>query len=50
MKQAGKMMHICSVAIYPLEKKLIGRSSILAQGKSCVLPTDPLFYTAYARQ
>ena len=35
-------MHICSVIIYPLEKKFIGTSSILAQGKCRVLPTDPI--------
>ena len=29
--------------IYPLEKKNSGKSSILAQGISRVLPTDPLF-------
>ena len=29
--------------IYPQEKKVIGKSSILARGKSCVLPTDTLF-------
>ena len=29
--------------IYLLEKKFIGTSSILARGKSRVLPTDPLF-------
>ena len=27
----------------PEQKKLIGKSSILARGKSCVLPTDPFF-------
>lgn len=27
----------------PARKKLIGTSSILAQGKSCVLHTEPLF-------
>ena len=42
-KQAAKIMHICLVVIYPLEKKFIGTSSILARGKSRVLPTDPLF-------
>ena len=26
-----------------INKKLTGKSSILAQGKSCVLPTNPLF-------
>ena len=40
-------MHISSVVIYPLEKKFIGTSSILARGKSRVLPTDPLFYTLH---
>ena len=29
--------------IYPLEKNFIGTSSILAQGKSHVLPSDPFF-------
>ena len=29
--------------IYPPEKTFIGTSSILARGKSPVLPTDPLF-------
>ena len=36
-------MRICSVIIYPLKKKFIGTSSILAGGKSRVLPADPLF-------
>ena len=27
----------------PEQKKLIGKSSTLARGKSCVLPTDPFF-------
>ena len=36
-------MRICSVIIYPPEKKFIGTSSILAGGKSRVLPADPLF-------
>ena len=35
-------MQICSVIIYPLGKKFIGTSSILARGKCCVLPTDPI--------
>ena len=42
--------HICSVKafflqsiIYPPEKTFIGTGSILARGKSRVLPTDPLF-------
>ena len=30
----------------PEQKKLIGKSSILARGKSCVLPTDPFFTCA----
>ena len=29
--------------IYPLEKNFIGTSSISAQGKIYVLPTDPFF-------
>ena len=29
--------------MYPPETKLIEKSSILAGGKSCVLPTDPPF-------
>ena len=37
MKQAAKIMHICSVIIYPLKKKFIGTSSSLARGKSTVL-------------
>ena len=49
-KQAAKIMHICSVIIYPLEKKFIGTSSSLAQGKSRVLPTDSLVtHCNYAR-
>ena len=28
------------------QKKLIGKSNILARGKSCVLPTDPFFTLA----
>ena len=45
MKQEAKIMRICSVMIliYPLEKKFIGTSSILAGRKSRVLPPDPLF-------
>ena len=35
-------MQICSVIIYPLKKKFIGTSSILARGKCRVLPTDPI--------
>lgn len=31
------------IYMYPPGKKLIGTSSILAQGKSCVLHTEPLF-------
>ena len=42
MGQETKIMRICSVIIYPLDKKIIGTSSILALGKSRVLPTDPL--------
>ena len=38
-------MYICSVIIYPVEKKFIGTSSILAGDKSRVLPADPLFTT-----
>ena len=48
MKQAAKIMHNCSVVIYPLEKKFTGTSSILARGISRVLPTDPL-YTLHMR-
>ena len=36
-------MRICSVIIYPLEKKFIWTSSLLGGGKSRVLPADPLF-------
>ena len=43
MKQEAKIRRICSVINYPLEKKFIGTSSILARSKSRVLPTDPLF-------
>jgi len=42
MKQAAKIMHICSVIIYPLEKKFIGTNSSLARGKSRVLLSDSL--------
>jgi len=44
LKEAAKKMHVCSVVIYsyPLEKKFIGTSSILARGKSRLLPTDRL--------
>ena len=35
-------MHICSVIIYPLQKKFIGTSSIMARGKCRVLPTDSI--------
>ena len=42
-------MHISSVLIYPLEKKFIETSSILARVKVvCCLPT-PFLHTAYAR-
>ena len=41
-EQAAKIMHICSVIIYPLQKKFIGTSSSLARGKSSVLLTDSL--------
>ena len=43
MKQDAKVIYICSVIIYLVEKKFIGTSSILAGGKSRVLPADPLF-------
>ena len=43
MKQDAKIKYICSVIIYPVEKKFIGTSSIFAGGKSRVLPADPLF-------
>ena len=43
MKQEAKIMRICSVIIYPLEKKFILTSSLLGGGKSRVLPADPLF-------
>ena len=39
---SGKNNSMCSVIIYPLEKKFIGTSSILARGKCRVLPTDPI--------
>ena len=42
MKQAAKIMHICSVIIYPLEKRFIGTSTSLARDKNRVLPTDSL--------
>ena len=43
MKQGAKIMHICSVIIYPLQKKIIGTStSCLARGKSRVLLSDSL--------
>ena len=42
MKQAVKIMHICSVIIYPLEKKFIGTSSINTRGECRVLPTDSI--------
>ena len=29
MKQAAKVMHICSVIIYPLEKKIIGTAAVI---------------------
>ena len=36
--------HIFSFKTKPSRaEKLIGKSSILARGKSCVLPTDPFF-------
>ena len=35
-------MHICSVIIYPLEKKFIGTNSSLTRGKSRVLLSDSL--------
>ena len=51
MKQAAKIMHVCSVKtknppeqILPLEKKFIGTSIILAQGKTHVFPSDPLLH------
>ena len=43
MKQGAKIVHICSVVNYPLEKKFIGTSSILARSKSRVLPTDAIY-------
>ena len=46
MKREARIMHICSVIIYPLEKKFIGASSILAGGKSRVLPAAPFLHTA----
>ena len=49
-------MHVCSVKtknppeqILLLEKKFIGTSIILAQGKTHVFPNDPLLHTAYTR-
>ena len=42
MKKAAKIMHICSVIIYPLEKKFIGTNSSLTRGKSRVLLSDSL--------
>ena len=42
MKQAVKIMHICSVIIYPLKKKFIGTSSIMARGKCRALPADSI--------
>ena len=49
MKQAAKIKFAQSKCrflqsmIYTPEKKFIGRGSILARGKSRVLPTNPLF-------
>ena len=51
MKQAAKITfaklkrRTLQSIIYTPEKKIIGTSSILARGKSRVLPTDPLFIT-----
>ena len=47
MKQAAKITftqskHRTQYIIYPQGKKIIGTSSILARGKTRVLPTDPL--------
>ena len=49
MKQAAKITQFVQSksrplqsVIYPKEKIFIGTSSILARGKSRVLPTDPL--------
>ena len=42
MKQVTKIIHICSVIIYPQEKKFNGTSSLFARGKCRVLPTDPI--------